>query len=154
MNIRRFELDGLTVTVVFSDYRERRNKTRIHISGQAQPDMEQPEYTIKGQDPENDAAWRRYNRAEIKLMRIAIQKGIARFYSETDADIAGLLGCGLDKFDFSRYAGCSCPCSPGFIMERMAYMDGRRIHQISFDYHEPKPERTYTMADFDQKVSA
>lgn len=57
------------------------------------------EHDDRGCDPENDAQWRRYNRAEV-----TIQKEVAEqvFPGAT--------------FRFSRYAGCSCPCSPGLVV--------------------------------------
>lgn len=60
-----------------------------------------PAYTIKGQDAGVDAAWRKYNRTESELARAAIEAAFPQF----------------GKSSFSRYAGCSCPCSPGFISQ-------------------------------------
>lgn len=87
------------VTIPFEE-----KKTRVYVNG-TEPEMEQPPNSILGEDPELDAQWRKYNREEIRLMREAAQATI-------DA-----IGWDAGKLSFSRKAGCSCPCSPGFISQ-------------------------------------
>lgn len=61
--------------------------------------MEVPPMKRLGDDPEVDAAWKAYNRLEVKLQREVL-----------DQVWAG------GKLSFNRNAGCgSCPCSPGFV---------------------------------------
>lgn len=74
-------------------------KHLVFVSGTPDPDMPMPAYSIKGNDPANDAAWRAYNNREIAIMRAAAAEAL-------DLDPAELR--------FSRKAGCSCGCSPGF----------------------------------------
>ena len=71
----------------------------------------------------NDAAWKVYNRAEIKVMREGAEAILAEL---------GITGVTLK---WSKYAGCSCPCSSGFIASKaitvMVEGKGRmRIEQI------------------------
>ena len=58
-------------------------------------------WTRIGDFPEVDTAWNRHNRAFVKG-----QASVLRLV----ADIVG-----VDEFTFSRYAGCTCPCSSGFL---------------------------------------
>lgn len=60
-------------------------------------------HTTRGQIPELDKAWDAANRDWIRMAR--------------EATVAGLVGAGLavPTLRFSKKAGCSCPCSPGFI---------------------------------------
>lgn len=85
------------------------SKTRIYTSVTEQEVKEQygldrPEYTIHGEDPENDKAWKKYNRAEVAIMKTKVTNVLHSF-----VDYDGV------TVKFSRTAGCSCPCSPGFI---------------------------------------
>lgn len=98
----------VTVSVREStDHRVVGNWSRMHFSIASEVEVaelgEHPPYSTKGEDPENDRAWRRYNRAELQL----------------DREIAGkLYALSGGTFDgwFSRTAGCSCQCSPGFVL--------------------------------------
>jgi hypothetical protein len=69
-------------------------------------------YTRRGEFPELDKAWDAHNRAIIK--------------AERDVLMPLLKGTQFEgKASFSRKAGCSCGCSPGFILE-----NGRRGFQL------------------------
>jgi hypothetical protein len=75
----------------------------VFVDGQPDPDMPRPPYLPNGQDDAVDAAWRRYNRAEIAIMR---------------AVAADRLSLDPSTIKFSRNAGCStCSCSPGLLIE-------------------------------------
>jgi hypothetical protein len=80
-------------------YSYRSTKHIVFVGGNPDPSMPMPPYSIKGQDPANDAAWRAYNNREIAIMRAAAAEAL-------ELDPA--------EFRFSRKAGCSCGCSPGF----------------------------------------
>jgi hypothetical protein len=58
-------------------------------------------YTSRGDYPEVDKAWDQFNRAFVKGQSLALSA------------IAHLTG--VDEFRFDKRAGCTCPCSPGFI---------------------------------------
>ncbi len=59
-----------------------------------------------------DAEWKKFNRAEVKAMRSV--------YAEVMEEL-NTIGLKMsDKGSFSKYAGCTCPCSPGFISETMS----------------------------------
>ena len=122
MTDNRAELvvDGHRITVIF-DTTYRFRKTRIHVSGTS-PDYDHPPYSMKGDDPENDKAWRKYNRDEIVAMRELLDDISGWLQSISNGDL---------KYRFSRKAGCSCGCSPGFIADRALFFNGRAISQIS-----------------------
>jgi hypothetical protein len=90
----------LTKTRIYSDASEEEVK---ELTG-----MDRPPFTMKGEDPANDQAWKAYNRAEVKIMKAKIVKafeGIKEFEGVT--------------FKFSRTAGCSCGCSAGFVASEL-----------------------------------
>lgn len=96
------ELDGHTISVAPASDRQR-HQVRVYVSGEGEPDLPRPSYMLRGEDPAVDRAWRKYNQAEVKLMRKVI------------AEVAERYGIHLGELRFSLKAGCSCPCSPGFI---------------------------------------
>lgn len=75
--------------------------------------LEHPPFSIKGEDAASDKAWRVYNRAELKAMNAKLM--------EADAALAagGYFASWNEtaKWSFSRKAGCSCGCSPGFVLD-------------------------------------
>lgn len=74
---------------------------------------EHPPYSMKGDDPANDKAWRQFNRKEVAAMR----------------NIMDVVGLDVPEWRFSRKAGCSCPCSPGFI--RKSWDDANHDYYIT-----------------------
>lgn len=84
--------------------RERLGKARIFVWNAPEPDMTLPAPKERGVDPENDKAYDKYNKAVIRIQKAhlvaAMEQGLI---PETE------------ELRFSRKAGCSCPCSPGFI---------------------------------------
>jgi len=67
-----------------------------------------PLYTHRGDDPENDKAWKSYNRDEVRVMRAFADRALP--------DACNALGIDVPiELKYSRKAGCSCGCSPGFI---------------------------------------
>ena len=116
---RALTLNGHAVKLYFAQPDDRRLYPVAYVSG-TKPDMDMPAYSTIGVDPENDAAWRRYNRAEIKQQRLLLE--------EVLPGLQHLLGYTAPiKAAFSRKAGCSCSCSPGFKLDRPVYLDGRRV---------------------------
>ena len=97
---------------------------REYLSGGPDPDefgLERPEFSqmcrsrlnkVVGHDQKNcmqcqeDKAWRKYNADEIKIMKEAHAALVEQ----------GALPS-AEKVRFSKYAGCSCPCSSGLILE-------------------------------------
>lgn len=61
-------------------------------------------YTAKGEYPTLDKAWKQYNKMEVVSMRGLLDAACTA------------MGLKIESVKFSRYAGCSCPCSPGFIV--------------------------------------
>jgi hypothetical protein len=81
-----------------------KRKHIIFVDG-TKPDLPVPPYGQKGENADNDRDWRIYNREEVRLMKEA-------------ASLATCLP--VTAFTFSRKAGCSCPCSPGLLMEPLS----------------------------------
>lgn len=113
------ENDTFIVKGLLADWDTRSTKTRISANVSTEEMVaaigEQPAYSTRGEDPENDAAWRAYNRAEVKTMKAQIM--------EANAQLNFLPADGF-KLTFSKTAGCSCGCSPAFIL---AISTGRRL---------------------------
>ena len=122
MTDNRTELvvNGHRITVIFgTTYRF--TKTRLCASGTS-PDYDHPPYSMKGDDPENDKAWRKYNRDKIVAMRELLDDISGWLQSISNGDL---------KYRFSRKAGCSCGCSPSFIADRALFFNGRAISHIT-----------------------
>jgi hypothetical protein len=83
--------------------------------------MDEPPYSLKGEDEKNDELWRQYNRREVAVMRAMIGTFLKVVGDVTDSSLENL------KVSFSRYAGCSCPCSPGFKASRDVKYRGRTV---------------------------
>jgi hypothetical protein len=64
-----------------------------------------PEYSRKGENPELDKAWRKYNKIEVNLQRGIIDQAVKHGMIEEDL---------AKELKWSRKAGCSCGCSPGW----------------------------------------
>lgn len=111
MNAKRKTIDltiegtDYQVSMIGTNWRDRRSRTLVSCGNQVEPDMEMPAFSTKGVDPENDAAWRKYNREELRLMRAIVDPVVKAEFP------------GLGKLSFSRTAGCSCGCSPAFRAE-------------------------------------
>ena len=92
----------------WSDSRSaRRERTLVSCGNSIDPEMPMPAYSLKGDNAELDAAWRKYNREELRLMRAIVDPVVEAEFPE------------LGKLSFSRTAGCSCGCSPAFRAEGM-----------------------------------
>lgn len=112
--------------VLLERYPSKNRKTRVHAPVSRAEVLERfglelPPFSVKGKDPEVDIAWRKYNRAEITIMRERARKWL---------DDNGLSDV---KLSFSRKAGCSCGCSPGFIADRQIVQDRGTILDIFVD---------------------
>ena len=104
--------------------RKKPRKARLYVNAPDAwlPSSDHLKFTIKGEDPEMDKAWRRYNKAEVHAKREAIGYARAAFMVKAENDP---LHCtdnafhtadlGSANWKFSWKAGCSCRCSPGFV---------------------------------------
>jgi hypothetical protein len=91
--------------------RDRFGKARVYVFGAEEPNIELPAPKFKGEDPENDKAYRDFNRkfaANMKAYAILAQE---------NGEVPNA------KLRFSAKAGCSCPCSPGFILDKHSSVD-------------------------------
>jgi hypothetical protein len=177
MAIHKIETENFTVTLVPWRYDDRYDaRTRLYASSLIDYKSigDQPPVSVKGDDPENDKAWRRYNRAELNSMNNGLNAFELELYNTPDP--TGLLAeiyealVGYTR-KFSRKAGCSCGCSPGFVMGGKVYarLDGirqSRLIQINvarkaktppsawevfkeLEGDSLEPERTFTMDELD-----
>jgi hypothetical protein len=93
-------------------YSSKQKHTMVSISNPFDPEelnwngiTERPDYSVKGNDPDNDKQWRKYNKAELEIQRVIINQAVE----------AGLIKKDIaEELKWSRTAGCSCGCSPGW----------------------------------------
>lgn len=84
----------------------------IFVYGEREISTEGLEHTIIGDDPEMDKRWKAHNREVIKAKRDVLAHVLNHpEFTQLPDDLQKALS---SKMGFSRYAGCSCPCSPGF----------------------------------------
>lgn len=91
-----------------------KKKGMIHVTTSSAVDevwgvTEHPPYTRKGDDPAVDARWDAFNRLEIELQRQLIDAALPVLYPDLERVL-------IHRKQFSRKAGCSCGCSPGWRM--------------------------------------
>ena len=106
------EVCTLSTSRTLEPYGSKQKHTIVYISNPYDPEdlnwngiTERPDHSVKGDDAENDKLWRKYNKAELELQKIIIDRSVAE----------GLLDEELAKqLKWSRFAGCSCSCSPGW----------------------------------------
>lgn len=91
-------------------------KIRVYVAGEDEPTWPIPGSSTRGDGSEVDKAWKRYNREERRLQREVIDEALAE-----RPELADQLG----KLTWSRKAGCSCGCSPGWIAEGRGSQDVR-----------------------------
>jgi hypothetical protein len=106
------EVCTLTSSRQQESYSSKQKHTVISISNPFDPEdlnwngiTEQPEHSVKGDDKATDKAWRKYNKAELEIQRIIIDRAVED--GLIDQNIAG-------ELKWSRTAMCSCGCSPGW----------------------------------------
>jgi len=103
----------LEVGTLYNDYKEKKRHTFVSVSSPWNPEDKlvdgftaMPEPTLKGEDPANDKLWRKYNKAEVKMMQEVINM----------AAHAGFIPSELpSQLKYSKRYMCSCGCSPGFV---------------------------------------
>jgi hypothetical protein len=92
-----------------NEWQNRNTKTRVAVGASEEVDKEllgdHPPYGSEhGDGSDEDKAWKAYNRAELKMMKEVATKTFALW----DVEFKG---------NYSRTAGCSCGCSPAFILK-------------------------------------
>lgn len=88
--------------------RDRPGKARVYVWDAPEPAIELPAPKERGVDPENDKAYDRFNKAQVRIWKAHLVAAME----------AGLVPGGERvTARFSRKAGCSCTCSPGFILD-------------------------------------
>lgn len=106
------EVCSLECSIKSEHYSSKQKHTILYVSNPFDPEdlrysgiTKRPEYTRKGDFPEIDKEWRRYNKAELQIQKKIIAKAVQD----------GLLDANLaQELKFSTKAGCSCGCSPGW----------------------------------------
>jgi hypothetical protein len=122
---------SLNVQAHCKDWRDRRTaaKTRVYVSLQdGDVQMEEPPVGTQGVNAENDKLWRKYHRLEIAAMKAKIEKALPAIAAACGPMVklgtTKAVSLSIDDFRFSRKAGCSCPCSPGFIYDGRIWSSG------------------------------
>ncbi|HEU4753643.1 MAG TPA: hypothetical protein VFU47_11090 [Armatimonadota bacterium] len=79
-------------------------------------------FSTRGDFPDVDKLYDRLNRRIATVKREVALDAVRR-----------LPRCGDVTARFSRYAGCSCPCSPGVVLSRPVYLEvGGVTRQVDF----------------------
>ena len=109
-------MSKVTIRPLYNNRSWRPVKTRVYVSGveKSKDELEKIAkeegadtiYTSLGDYPVLDKAWKKYNRELVKMMKEVAEK--ANLTNESGQPL---------KLNYSRKAGCSCGCSPGFIAE-------------------------------------
>lgn len=94
-------------------YSSKQKHTMVSICNPFDPEdlnwngiTEQPEHSVKGDDKASDKAWRKYNKAELEIQQVIINRAIE----------AGLISKDIaEELKWSRTAMCSCGCSPSWV---------------------------------------
>jgi hypothetical protein len=98
--------------------RDYHKKTRIYTSGVNLDKIEEearPHYVAVGeQSAEYKKAGRAHRAEEHRIITAALAE----------------IGIKFEKVNFSQKAGCSCPCSPGWIANDILTIDGFRIDDL------------------------
>lgn len=123
------------ITITFLGRENERFTARYHRKSRAYPssadlckkvpDLAAAEAALplpkeRGEDPENDRAYDGFNRRYIKAARAELKAVLAALAE------AGMVDAGATA-SFSRHAGCSCPCSPGFILSARVRLNGKPV---------------------------
>ena len=103
------EICTLSHKVTREHYPSKQKHTIIYVRSPFNPEDfglgSEPEYSRKGDNPELDKAWRKYNKAELGIQKELIMHAVSH----------GMIEESLAKeLKWSRKAGCSCGCSPGW----------------------------------------
>lgn len=72
----------------------------------------------RGEDKENDRAYDRHNRLVAKLAKQVAVEAVTGLIETRKLNRVGQ----ELTFKFSRTAGCSCPCSPGVVLNSLLFM--------------------------------
>lgn len=125
------------IRIDFRPRDRRQSKGRAYVWG-AKVDLPTPQWgTRRGENPEVDAACDAYNRATIKAERALLNEVLD--YLEANADEFGIQGIDHKGIRFNAKAGCSCGCSPGFILpQHLTFGDDPRRWDLYVDA-EPLP---------------
>ena len=107
------EVCTLSSTRKAEPFTSKRKHTMVSISNPFDPEdlnwngiTERPEPSIKGEDPTNDKLWKKYNKAELEIQKVIIDRAVEK----------GLLDENIAKeLKWSRTAMCSCGCSPSWV---------------------------------------
>lgn len=118
---------------------DRPKRVRVHVwsdvNDQLLPVPTEAEFgcnvhTLRGVNAALDAAWDKHNRSWIKAKRAVMEAVFNALTTEERAE----LGVAHGGLTFSRKAGCTCGCSPGFMSTV------RRCHFVSIsDAPTPAP---------------
>lgn len=121
---RRMTVETDDYTIVFVEvlqswHRDARKKARVYVFGEVEVDFAEAyemqkanDYAPRGTNPVEDKLFNKLNRQVIANKREVLEAAMEAVYELGEVLVDA-------KFNFSRTAGCSCPCSPGFIVDRV-----------------------------------
>lgn len=94
----------------------------------------------RGVDLEQDKKWKKYNRLEVKIFDMFINRFMDYLNGMNHHQLYHyILDAGLDYRKWNMHAGCSmCKCSPGFKMKSVS--GGVTNHSFSLSFTEIKPQ--------------
>jgi len=108
---------------------KRPTKARVYVSGNEDVDYTEAYALMREQDPQNvgaseevNALFRKLNRQEVKNMKAVIEEALQT--------VEGLDFLADNPLTFSRKAGCSCGCSPAFVVKEGVQHDGLWVESI------------------------
>lgn len=126
-NTANFVHEGRTfeVSVNRRDYRERGTNGKAFVwdelAAVPMPTEEQfnvpTVYTQRGENKELDRAWDRHNKSVVQAKTSLLRAALIAALGEPAALVT------MSTARFSRKAGCSCGCSPGFILPELNRKD-------------------------------
>lgn len=143
--VRRFSIDN-EVEITVTGHRSKtwkQKRPRVFIHGEPSPEefgIEPGGPSKKGDGSEDDKQWKVYNRAELNIMRHFLAQAERKIKEVLEAK--GYSGCANNlEFGYSRYAGCSCPCSPGYVIKTLRPLHNGLNVYVNVDWKSKREER-------------
>lgn len=132
-NTARTTIESDTISVSIDHHPRfaytRPTKARVYVSGEESVDFTEAYALMKELDPQNqglsdevNALFRKLNRVEVRNQKAVIEEALQ--------SVEALDFLADRKLTFGRKAGCSCGCSPAFVVDRGVQHDGLWVSSI------------------------
>lgn len=89
---------------------------KLHALSEQEANLGDDRWSHRGEKPKVDKLYDRLNRRVATVKRQLALEAVRQ-----------LVGYENINGSFSRYAGCSCKCSPGVVLGRHVYVDGQPV---------------------------